>query len=253
MMDIGIRSATPAGLRVSAVDAARGTSPASGFSAHNGGRSDGAWHTFGPSRGSTGMGAGRSSQSGPIHGGAGFGGSHFGGSSFGNSLSLDRVRVTPRSDHLSNARFGSSTHLFGGSRFNSFGGHRGFGGRGFGSGWGWRGNGYGGFGWRGYGWNRGLLAGILQLRLGRWLFWSGLRLGLGLWRGMAVLGQLLGTGLGLRMDPWWYNPYWYTPWPSYNYYQDYPDIGYNNPPAYAPDALSDYDPVQLPDHANPGP
>jgi hypothetical protein len=64
---------------------------------------------------------------------------------------------------------------------------------------------------------------------------------LGLWRGLAVLGQLLGTGLGFRLGPWWYNPYWYSPWPSYNYYQDYPDIGYNNPPSYAPDALSDYD------------
>ena len=41
----------------------------------------------------------------------------------------------------------------------------------------------------------GLLAWLLQLRLGRWLFWSRL------WRGLAVLGQLLGTGLGFRMGP----------------------------------------------------
>ena len=54
------------------------------------------------------------------------------------------------------------------------------------------------------GWLRlepGLLAGILQLRLGRRLLWNGLRLGLGLWPGLAVLGQLLGAGLGLRMGP----------------------------------------------------
>ena len=43
------------------------------------------------------------------------------------------------------------------------------------------------------------------------------------------------------MDPWWYDPYGYAPGPSYNYYQGYPDTGYNNPPSYGPDPLSDYD------------
>ena len=59
--------------------------------------------------------------------------------------------------------------------------------------------------------------------------------------GWPYWGSYWGPGWAFGWDPWWYNPYWYSPWPSYNYYQDYPDIGYNNPPSYAPDALSDYD------------
>ena len=46
--------------------------------------------------------------------------------------------------------------------------------------------------------------------------------------GWPYWGSYWGPGWAFGWDPWWYNPYWYSPWPSYNYYQDYPDIGYNN-------------------------
>ncbi|MBZ5650999.1 MAG: hypothetical protein LAO18_10995 [Acidobacteriia bacterium] len=71
-----------------------------------------------------------------------------------------------------------------------------------------------GFGW-GWGWGFGV----------GWPYW----------------GSYWGPGWAYGWDPWWYDPYWYAPWPSYNYYQAYPDIGYNSPPSYEPDALSDYD------------
>jgi len=140
----------------------------------------------------------------------------------------------------------SSTHLFGSSRFNSFGGHNGFGNRGFGRGWGWHGNGwrgnrYGGYGWRGYGWNRGYWPGYYNYGWGGSFFGAGFGWGWGFGVGWPYWGSYWGPGWAFGWDPWWYNPYWYSPWPSYNYYQDYPDIGYNNPPSYAPDALSDYD------------
>ena len=43
-----------------------------------------------------------------------------------NRPSRDRIRVIRRSDHSANSRFGSGTHRFGSSRFNSFGGYHGF-------------------------------------------------------------------------------------------------------------------------------
>ncbi len=165
-------------------------------------------------------------------------------------LLLDRVRVIRRIGSFGNSRFGSSTHLFGSSRFNSFGGHNGFGNRGFGRSYGWHGNGwhgngwhgnrYGGFGWRGYGWNRGYWPGYYNYGWGGGFFGAGFG-GWGFGVGWPYWGSYWGPGWAFGWDPWWYNPYWYSPWPSYNYYQNYPDIGYNNPPSDAPDALSDYD------------
>ena len=59
--------------------------------------------------------------------------------------------------------------------------------------------------------------------------------------GWPYWGSYWGPGWAYGWDPWWHDPYWYAPWPSYNYYYDYPDVGYNDPPSYQPDALSDYD------------
>ena len=96
------------------------------------------------------------------------------------------------------------------------------------------------FGWHGYGWNRGFWAGYYNYGWGGG-FLSGYGWGWGLGVGWPYWGSYWEPGWAYGWDPWWYNPYWYSPWPSYNYYQDDPDIGYNNPPSYAPDALSDYD------------
>jgi hypothetical protein len=204
-----------------------GNFAASGVSAHNGGGSGSGWHSFGPSRAASG--GGRTSPSEPIRGGAGFGGSHFGGSTLGNSSFAGSHFGRSTFGSFSNARFGSNTHLFGGSHFNSFGGFHGFGNRGFGSGLGWRGNGFGGFRRYGYGWGGGFF--------GTGFGWGGWGFGVG-W---PYWGSYWGPGWALGWDPWWYNPYWYAPWPSYNYYRDYPDRVYNNPPPYNPDASYDYD------------
>jgi len=192
------------------------------------------------------METGRSLRSGSIRGGAGFGGSHFGGSTFGSSSFAGSHSGHSTFRSFGHARFASSTHLFGGSRFNSFSGYHGFRDRGFGRGWGWHGNGwrgnrYGGYGWRGYGWNRGYWPGYYNYGWGGSFFGAGFGWGWGFGVGWPYWGSYWGPGWAFGWDPWWYNPYWYSPWPSYNYYQDYPDIGYNNPPSYAPDALSDYD------------
>ena len=228
-----------------------GNFASSGLCAHNGGRSDGGWRSFGPSRGSSpGMGSGRISRSGSIRSGAGFGGSHFGGSTFGNSSFAGS-----RSGHSTFRSFGEFAIQF---KYAPV--------------WQlalqflWRpprirqpgiwprlglarerlawerlaGNRYGGFGWRGYGWNRGFWPGYYNYGWGGGFFGVGFGWG---WAGVGwpYWGSYWGPGWAFGWDPWWYNPYWYSPWPSYNYYQDYPDIGYDNRPSYAPDALSDYD------------
>ena len=59
--------------------------------------------------------------------------------------------------------------------------------------------------------------------------------------GWPYWGSYWGPAWAFGWDPWWYDPYWYSPSPSYNYYQAYPDVGYNDAPSYEPDALSDYD------------
>ncbi len=55
--------------------------------------------------------------------------------------------------------------------------------------------------------------------------------------GWPYWGSYWGPGWAYGWNPWWYNPYWYAPGPSYNYYQDYPDTGYNTAPPYDPDAV----------------
>jgi hypothetical protein len=59
--------------------------------------------------------------------------------------------------------------------------------------------------------------------------------------GWPYWGSYWGPGWALGWDPWWYNPFWYAPWPSYNYYQNYPDSAYENAPPYDRDVSYDYD------------
>jgi hypothetical protein len=192
---------------------------------------DGQWHSFGNAGGSARFSGGRtpgnfaSSGFSSRNGARMDGGWHsFGASRAGNSSFAGSRVGRSTFGSFSNARFASNTRAFGGSRFNSFSGFQGFGNRGFGSGLGWRGN-----GWRGNGFG-----------FGRPFYgWGGGFFGAGFGWGFGVGWPYWGPGWAFGWDPWLYNPYIYSPWPSYNYYQSYPDTGYNNAPSYDPNPSYD--------------